>query len=95
MSGTQSTAQCVYHKQKRQNDLDNQLVTAIWVGHSNISCGKGIGIARIKPKSQKEWNIDGPSHKKMIKIQPCVHRFVEIMLKSIKIAWINLQDTYW
>ena len=51
MSGTQSTAQCVYHKQKRKNDPDNKLVTAIWDGHRNISCGKGIGKASIKAKA--------------------------------------------
>ena len=50
MSGTQNTAQCVYHKQKRENDSDNELVTAIWEGHRNISCRKGIGITSIKPK---------------------------------------------
>ena len=58
MSGMQNTVQCVYHKQKRENDSDNELVPAIWDGHRNISCRKGIGITSIKPKRiilGKKW----------------------------------------
>ena len=46
--GTQSMAQCVYHRQKRENDPDNELVTTMWDGQQNVICEKGKVVYRYQ-----------------------------------------------
>ena len=42
-TGRQSNmVQCVYYTKPRENDTDNELVTAIWKGQKDIRCVKGL-----------------------------------------------------